>query len=220
MDPSSYYLVGPNGCPMQIPLELMAAAGAAAMMMTNKQFQTQPPPPPGKQYADDFLRDLKRQKLEEEVEIKFLKDFTVETDDNGFDQLMNYITYDMQIIGALVNKNATELSQWVRNGTVEEVFKIVENIQEDIENIKKENFKFCKFNNICKYKECCAGIHETHMKSLLTCFSHVQNSANRLIERNTMYNASALMRNLTLLEINLWSLYSRRSYGKKSVCNY
>jgi hypothetical protein len=209
-----YYIYGGPPPPPQIPYEFMAAAAA---MIATQQHHIQLPPPANDpksayDYAQEFLRSVKRQRTDDEI--RTLKEFTVEINNEGYEKLLAYIDYDLKIINALVRKNANDLAQWVRSQSTDEVFKILNNIRDDIDKIRKENFKFCKYNNVCKFKECCAGIHEPHMKSLVTCYNHVQYTANKFMERNTLYNASAFMRNLSLLEINLWSLVSRRRFGK------
>jgi hypothetical protein len=180
--------------------------------------------------ASELIKSLKRHRtndadegsqsdLSEETrncEIKFLKNFDVKMDNNGYNKLITYIEVDMKVIDSLVRKNVHDMARWVRSNSVEEVYQIISNIKSDVAAIKNEGFNYCKHNLECRYKECCAGIHDPHMRSLMTSFQYVQYSTNRLIERNTVHHTSSLMRNLILLEINLWNMLSRRRFGKRN----
>lgn len=234
-----FLLFGPNG-PIPISYEIMAAASAAAVMACGPSYIPAPPPahPPqysapepspssvSNQYAHDFLRSLKRPRSEDihdespATEIRFLKEFTMNMDNEGYERMLFFMEGDMDIVQALVRKNDIELARWVRSQSVDEVYKIIKNIRVDIENMIKENFKYCKYNNACKFKECCSGMHDNQMKVIDSSFRHVQYAANKLIERNTSYHASSLMRSLSSLEVNLWSVLSRRKFGKDSQHNH
>ncbi len=146
-----------------------------------------------------------------------LKEFMMIFDQVGLDNMLNYIKHDMNVIYSLVNKNIELFVPFCRNEDPRYIIKCVDNIIDDILTIQTKHFKICKFNNDCKYKECCAYIHEIDFQLIYKTFKLVQQSANKLMDRKAHHYASGLFRNLSQLEIHLWHLLSRKNFGKKII---
>jgi hypothetical protein len=147
----------------------------------------------------------------------YLKEFLMIFDQDGLNQMLIYIKSDMHIIYSLVNKNIELFVPFCRNEDPRHILKCVDNIIDDITNIQLKHFKICRFNNDCKYKECCAYIHEIDFQLIYKTFKLVQQSSNKLLDKKAHHYASGLFRNLSQLEIHLWHLLSRKNFGKKII---
>ena len=153
------------------------------------------------------------------VEIKYLKEFNVPNSSKGLDDLLSYIEYDIKIIKSLVIKNTGNLTPWVRHKSLNEILQTIQNIQTDIESFRQGKYSFCSYDDSCRYKECCAMLHTKQFRSLIHIFESLQYSANKYIERNTVYHGSMMMRHLAHFENQLWNVVSRMNYGRGMACH-
>lgn len=150
-------------------------------------------------------------------EFQYLREFNLSFDQVGFSDLLSYIKTDIKIIMILVTKNIDLFVPFCRDSDSSVIIKVLENIIYDITQVQERDFKLCRYNNECKYKECCAYVHEIDFQLISKTFKLVQYSANKLIDKKAAHYASGLFRNLSQLEMHIWHLLSRKSYGRKCV---
>lgn len=156
--------------------------------------------------------------LEDEKDAPYLVDINIDTFDLlSFNNLLSNIIADMSIVSLIINKNIELFVPFCRNNDPRIVMKTIDNIISDLMEIKARGFKPCKFNNECKYKECCAFVHEIDFQLIAKTFKLVQYSSNKLIDKKAHHYASGLFRNLSQLEMHVWHMLSRKSFGKKCV---
>jgi hypothetical protein len=149
--------------------------------------------------------------------IEHMKDYTVAYNGEDFEKLLSYIETDMSTVKAIVFNNVSLFTPFARNFSIDSVFQSINNISQDVQEIRKQKFQICRFNSDCKYKECCANIHEQEFQMISKSFKSVQHFGNKVTERPSVHNASAMLRNLFQLELNIWNLLSRKSYGKSLI---
>lgn len=137
--------------------------------------------------------------------------------DNGFAQLLDIIFKDMVVIYALILSNINLIVPFCRDNHTDYVFKTLDNIIRDVCEMQSKCFRKCKYDNECKYKECCAFIHEIEFQLIYKTHKLLQFTANKLMDKQVPHYASALIRNLTQLELHIWNVLSRKSFGKKCI---
>lgn len=141
----------------------------------------------------------------------------IEFNENGFSRLIEHILKDMVMIYALILSNINLILPFCRDNQVDYIFKILDNIVRDLSEMQLKSFRKCKYDNECKYKECCAFIHEIEFQLIYKTYKLVQFTANKFMDKQVPHYASALIRNLTQLELHAWNVLSRKSFGKKCI---
>lgn len=141
----------------------------------------------------------------------------IEFNENAMGTLIDIMLKDMVTIYALVLSNIHLIVPFCRDQQVEYIFKILDNIVRDLSEMQVKSFRKCKFDNDCKYKECCAFIHEIEFQLIYKTYKLVQFTANKFMDKQVPHYASALIRNLTQLEMHVWNVLSRKSFGKKCI---
>lgn len=152
-----------------------------------------------------------------DLELTKLQIQDLEFNENGFAQLIETILKDMVVIYALIISNINIILPFCRDNHVEFVSKMLENIVRDLTEIQTKSFRKCKYDNDCKYKECCAFIHEIEFQLIFKTYKLVQFTANKFMDKQVPHYASALIRNLSQLELHVWNVLSRKSFGKKCI---
>lgn len=137
--------------------------------------------------------------------------------EHGFAQLVEIILKDMVVIYALLLSNINLILPFCRDNQIDHVFKMLENIVRDLSDMQMKSFRKCKYDNECKYKECCAFIHEIEFQLIYKTHKLVQFTANKFMDKQVPHFASALLRNLSQLELHAWNVLSRKNFGKKCI---
>lgn len=149
------------------------------------------------------------------VDIRYLKDFPkIYPSEEGFAQLLKYIDHDMDVVYTLIKKNPDLFAPFVRSQTIIGVEGMLNNICRDICDIRQADFPMCKYEDNCKFRECCAFVHPNDIFTLERTFRSMQLSTNKFIDRKMIHFASAMMRSLTFMENALWMIYSRKQLGR------
>ena len=173
----------------------------------------------------DVVQNMKRKYEEEEtpapkypyVDIRYLKDFSIEFDASGFSKLVSYIELDMPVVRELINKNIEMFTPFVRSGDSYGVMYYIDNILADV--VKFQKFKICRDPHNCKFKECCAFMHMHELHNVLKNFKSVQHFTNRFIDQKAIYIASSLIKNIMFLEMSTWQIVSRKTLGNATMFN-
>jgi hypothetical protein len=142
------------------------------------------------------------------------KSFFLTFNEVDFDNLLSYIRTDMKLVKQLVHDFEDIFTPFARNRNIGSIYTTISNISSDVRSIKKERFTICPFNNKCKHRECCANVHEQEFTIVVNSFRSLQHFGNRFIGSPSSHTASALHRHLSLIEVSLWTMLSRKSFGK------
>jgi hypothetical protein len=141
--------------------------------------------------------------------------------ERGFHDLLSFMMFDMPIVNMLAEENADVLAPWTRWRTSEEVVQVIKVIQYYALQLRRTDFKWCgQAGGSCKYIELCPSIHTRDANMIASAFKSVQFSTNKLIDRRTIYNGSALMRALHILELTMWNIVTRRKFGQMESHNH
>jgi hypothetical protein len=137
---------------------------------------------------------------------------------SGYYGLLDHIDIQVQIIEQIVKGNHEYFAPFVRGGSRENIYEILESIQDDLKALSAMKVPFCKYDSECKRKECCAYIHSLDLDQIIRPLHYLEQSKKRFLTGSMSYSlASIIIRNLYFLQTGMWTTLCRRRFGRKII---